>query len=86
MIIDPVITKIWCVHAPDVPGPSRAGHGAIVFTSTRDATNALIQAPLCIMDPRVRDMYDWESATAEEMQIVSVRSLANGRVRVTLSN
>ena len=84
MIIDPIVTKVWIVRAPDVPGPSRAGHGALVITSTRDVENALIQAPLCIMDPRVRDKYDWCAATAEEMELVGIRKLSNGRVRITL--
>lgn len=84
MIIDPIVTKVWCVHAPDLPGPGRAGHGAIVITSTRDAENALIQAPLCIMDPRVRDEYDWNAASVDELELAGVRKLANGRVRITL--
>lgn len=84
MIIDPIVTKVWCVRAPDIPGPTRAGHGALVLTSTKDADNAIIQAPLCIMNPRVRDLYDWNAAEAHELQLVGVRKLVNGRIRLTL--
>lgn len=65
---------------PDTPGPGRSGHGVIVFTTANDPENALIQAPLHIMNPRVRDNFDWCNAEAYECKHVGTRMKKDGHV------
>ena len=79
MILDP-IAKVYAVHAPDSFGVDRTGHGLIVFTTANDPENALIQAPLHIMDPRIRDHFDWCNAEAYECKHVGTRTKKDGHV------
>lgn len=82
MILDPIM-KTYAVRAPDAFDGTRVGHGIIVFTTAADAENAIIQAPLHIMDPRERDKFDWVNATAHECRHVSTRLTPSGRTRIT---
>lgn len=79
------IAKLYVVHAPDTPGPSRLGHGITVITTAVSAMDALIQAPLSL-DPRTRDQYDWGETHAwvHEAKVNGVRVLADGKVRYTV--
>lgn len=79
------IARLYAVHAPDIPGPSRLGHGITVFTTAVSAVDALIQAPLSVEIP-VRDNFDWgeHHAWVHEASVVGVRVLANGKVRYTV--
>ena len=80
MIIDPVFNKVFAVHAPDMPGPDRIGHGVIVFTTANDPENAIIQAPMSIMDVRTRNEFDWDNAKAYECKHVGTRMKKDGHV------